>query len=329
MLLELCYASGVSGCEDEVRDLILKNTSYHKPFVDVMGNVLVETGGKGKRILLAAHMDEVGIIISGIEENGFLRFKTVGGIDTGVIIGKKVFIGKKTVPGIIGIKALHLQKKEDGEPSEDKLYVDIGALSREEAEGVVELGDCGTFEPVYKEFGDNLLLAKALDDRAGCAIMCELLKRNGDKNLCLAFTAQEEVGCRGAQAAAEYFKPDVAVVLEATICQDAYPAKADKSPSLLGKGPVLTFLDRSSVPDREVMQSIIEIADMHKIPWQFKKTNMGGTDAGVISRAAEGIPTAIVALPCRNLHSPSTVISLDDYMNMLKLLDLWIKDVGK
>ncbi len=329
MLDKLCSAAGVSGGEDEVRDLILHDTKYHKPIVDIMGNVLVKTDGKGLKILLSAHMDEVGLIISGIEDNGFLRFKIVGGIDTGVIIGKKIYIGKKKTPGIIGIKAVHLQKKEETELKEKDLYIDIGAESCEEAESIIELGDYCTFEPVFKEFGDGLLLAKALDDRAGCAIMCELLRRNGNRNLCLAFTAQEEVGCRGAESAAEYFKPDIAVIIETTICQDAYPAQRYQSPTYIGKGPVLTFMDRSSVPDRALMESIIEMADMHKIPWQYKKTNMGGTDAGVISRAAIGIPTAIVALPCRNLHSPSTVISLDDYANMIKLLDLWIKDVGK
>lgn len=329
MLNELCSASGVSGGEDEVRELILHDTKYHKPFVDTMGNVLVETGGKGLKILFAAHMDEVGIIISGIEDNGFLRFKTVGGVDIGVIIGKKIYIGEGKIPGIIGIKAVHLQDKEEKEPEEKDLYVDIGAESGEEAKTIIELGDYGAFEAVFKEFGDGLLLAKALDDRAGCAIMCELLRRNGNRNLCFAFTVQEEVGCRGGEAAAEHFKPDVAVIIETTICSDAYPNKSHQTPTFIGKGPVLTFIDRTAVPDRKLMESIIEMADMHKIPWQYKKTNLGGTEAGVVSRAADGIPTVIVALPCRNLHSPSTVISLDDYANMLKLLDLWIKDVGK
>ena len=328
MLEKLCAAAGVSGGEGEVRELIFDNCKYYSPCVDVMGNLLVSTKGKGKRILLAAHMDEVGLIISCIEDNGFLRFKTVGGIDTGVLIGKKVFIGKKKIPGIIGIKAIHLQKKDEEAPKADELYIDIGADGKSDAENVVSLGDYAIFEPVFNYFGDNLLAAKALDDRAGCAILLEMMKRNGNKNLCLAFTAQEEVGCRGAQAAGEFFRPDVAVVVETTICNDAYPSKPHETPTKIGKGPVITFMDGSSVIDREVMNSLTEVADMHKIPWQFKKTNMGGTDAGALSKAVEGIPTAIVALPCRNLHSPATVISREDYHNAVKLLDMWIKDIG-
>ena len=328
MLERICSASGVSGNEDEVRGVLKDICRYYDPKTDVMGNLLVETGGRGKKIMLAAHMDEVGLIISSVEENGFLRFKTVGGIDTGVLIGKKVYIGSRKLPGIIGLKAVHLQKNEQDKISEADLYIDIGAQNKDEAESVVNLGDYASFEPIFTKFGDNLLAAKALDDRAGCAIMTEILKRDGNKNLCLAFTAQEEVGCRGAQAAAEYFRPDIALVIETTICQDVYPSHPNKTPTRIGGGPVITFLDRTCVPDREVMSSITEIADIYKIPWQYKKTNMGGTDAGSISRAAEGIPTAIVALPCRNLHSPTTVISLDDYNNLLKLIDFWIKDIG-
>jgi len=328
MLEKLCAAAGVAGGEDEVRELIVETCRYYNPTVDVMGNVLVSSKGKGKKILLAAHMDEVGLIISGIEDNGFLRFKTVGGIDTGVLIGKKIFIGKNKIPGIIGIKAIHLQKKDEEAPVADELYIDIGAENKDEAEKIVSLGDYATFEPVFSNFGDNLIAAKALDDRAGCAILLEMLKRNGSKNLCLAFTAQEEVGCRGAQAASEFFRPDIALVVETTICNDAYPTKPHETPTKVGKGPVVTFMDGSAVIDRAVMESITEIADMHKIPWQYKKTNMGGTDAGAISRAVSGIPTAIIALPCRNLHSPATVISRDDYDNAVKLIDLWIKDIG-
>ena len=328
MLEKLCAAAGVSGGEREVRDIILETCKYYEPQVDVMGNVLVSTKGKGKKILLAAHMDEVGLIISDIEDNGFLRFKTVGGIDTGVLIGKKVFVGKKKIPGIIGIKAVHLQKKDDKAPEADELYIDIGADGREEVEKIISLGDYAIFEPVFTHFGDGLLAAKALDDRAGCAILLEMLKRNGNKNLCFAFTAQEEVGCRGSRAAGEYFRPDIAVVIETTICNDADPVKPHETPTRVGKGPVVTFMDGSAVIDRNVMESITEVADMHKIPWQFKKTNLGGTDAGALSKACEGIPTAIVAIPCRNLHSPATVISVEDYNNAVKLIDMWIKDIG-
>lgn len=330
MLKELCAAAGVSGGEDEIRELIKSRVSGFKTHVDVMGNLLVETGGRGRRIMFAAHMDEVGLIISGFDDNGFIKFKTVGGIDPTVLPGKKVYIGKSKIPGIIGIRAVHLQEKEEREKvvREKNLYIDIGAVSKDEAEAAVALGDYAVFDFRFMEFGDRLISAKALDDRAGCAVMLSLLEKHKSKNLCCAFTAQEETGTRGAQAAAEYFKPDIAVVIETTICNDVYQVPQHLSVTYLGAGPVISFMDRTSTPDRAVMESIIATAREHKIPWQFKRTTMGGTDAGVISRAAEGIPTAIIAMPCRNLHSPATVISLDDYENTIKLLSLWIDKIG-
>lgn len=328
LIRELCAASGVSGGEDEVRELIASYLPLCRLTVDVMGNLLAENRGKGKKILLASHMDEVGLIISQIDENGFLKFKTVGGINTEVIIGKRVYIGKNKLPGIIGLRAVHLRHNEDEAIKEDKLYIDIGAGSKKEAEEVVALGDYASFEPHFCEFGDRLISCKALDDRAGCAALIEIMNRRYPHNICCAFTGQEEVGCRGAQAAAEYFKPELAVIIETTICADIYPSEIHNQITRVGAGPVITFMDRVATPDRAVMNSIIRAADSHKIPWQYKRSAMGGTDAGAISRAVEGIPTAIIAIPCRNLHSPSSVISLDDYENTVKLLDCWLTDIG-
>ena len=268
-------------------------------------------------------MDEVGFIISKIESDGYLRFKKVGGIDTGVILGKRVFVGKNKIPGVIGMRAVHLQKNPDDEVSNDNLYIDIGAKSREEAGKLVGIGSYAAFDPQYIEFGDRCVMAKALDNRAGCAIALEILNRHKDKNLCFAFTVQEEVGCRGAKAAVQRFKPDAAIVLETTICNDTYPNEPHHTPTFLGKGAVLPFMDSSAVHDRGLISSLIAVADENNIHWQYKRTNMGGTDAGSIMRA--GIPTAVVAIPCRNIHSPSTVISLNDYDSALELADKWIE----
>ncbi len=329
LLKELCGASGVSGDEWEIRDVIASHLKGCEVVVDAMGNLLAtRRGGKGRKILLAAHMDEVGLIISGIDDNGFLRFKTIGGINTDVLLGKKVYIGQKKVPGIVGICAVHLQSKtQRAEAVEEKdMYIDIGALSREEAESAVSLGDTAVFPPHFEEFGDNLIDARAIDDRAGCAVLINLLKKQYDDiHLCCAFTAQEEVGTRGAQAAAEYFRPDLAVVVESTFCSDIFPTDYTGHITTLGKGPALTFMDRTATPDKALVSSLSLTAKLHKIPWQYKRTAGGGTDAGVISRAVEGVPTAILALPCRNLHSPSCVISKDDYENLEKLLDVWLK----
>ncbi len=328
LLKELCTRAGVSGDEYEIRDFIkssLRDCDCHE---DTMGNLLVSRGGKGKKILLAAHMDEVGLIISSIEDNGFLRFKTVGGINTDVLLGKKVYIGKEKVPGIVGACAVHLQSKTQREEAvkEENMYIDIGAIDREDAEAAVTLGDTAVFSPYYEEFGDGLICARAIDDRAGCAVLMRLLQNRYEGiELVCAFTAQEEVGTRGAQAAAEFFRPDFAVVVESTFCSDIFPTDPALHVTTLGAGPAVTFMDRVATPDRMLVSSLTLTAKTHEIPWQHKRTCGGGTDAGVISRAVEGIPTAILALPCRNLHSPSCVIAKDDYENLYRLLDTWLK----
>ncbi len=327
LLKELCTAAGVSGDEGEIRARIASHLPDCDLQVDAMGNLLATRPAEGIKILLAAHMDEVGLMISEIEDNGFLRFKTVGGINTDVLLGKKVLIGPKRIPGIIGVCAIHLQSKTMREEAvkEEDMYIDIGAMSREEAETAVSLGDTAILPPHYEEFGDNLIDAKAIDDRAGCAILIRLLqKKYPGVQLCCAFTAQEEVGTRGAQAAAEYFRPDFAIVVESTFCADIFPTEAHGQITTLGAGPALTFMDRTSTPDKSLLSSLSFTAKCHQIPWQMKRTAGGGTDAGVISRAVEGIPTAIIAIPCRNLHSASCVIAKDDYENTWKLLDKWL-----
>lgn len=328
LLKDLCAAAGVSGDESEIRSLIASHLSGCDMHVDAMGNLLASRPGNGKKILFAAHMDEVGLIISGIEENGFLRFKTVGGINTDVLLGKKVYIGRGKIPGIVGVCAVHLQSRaqREGVVREEEMYIDIGAADRAEAESAVSLGDTAVFLPHFEEFGDNLIDARAIDDRAGCAVLIKLLQnRYPDVQVCCAFAAQEEVGTRGAQAAAEFFRPDFAVVVESTFCSDIFPTDPAGHVTTLGAGPAVTFMDRTSTPDKALVSSLTLTAKTHGIPWQRKRTAGGGTDAGVISRAVEGIPTAILALPCRNLHSPSCVIAKEDYENMWKLLDTWLK----
>lgn len=332
LLNELCSARGVSGDEVEIRDVIKTHLSDCDVHVDTMGNLLAKRKNtSGKRILLSAHMDEVGLIISEIEDNGFLRFKTVGGINTDVLAGKKVYVGKNKAAGIIGIKALHLQTKAQRESaiSEEELYIDIGACDKSEAESIVSLGDTATFCPLYYPFGDGLIDAKAIDDRAGCAILIRALsKLYPGVDLCCAFTAQEEVGLRGAQAAAEYFRPELAIVVESTFCSDIFPTEPKDYVTTLGKGPALTFMDRVATPDKTLVSSLLLTAKTHDIPVQKKRTTGGGTDAGVISRAVEGIPTAIIALPCRNLHSPSSVIAESDFEDMWRLLDTWLTEAA-
>src|SRR5690554_1041946 len=214
VLKRLTEARGVTGNENEVRDIVLELIAQTgaEAWVDRMGNVIAEKKGRkgGKKVMLAAHMDEVGFIVSHISDNGMLKFKPVGGIDQRILLSKRVLIGKNAVPGVIGVKAIHLQEPNERNNviKQIQMYIDIGAKSRDEAEKLVKIGDYASFDSRFVEFGDNKVKAKALDDRAGCSILLELLKETYDFDLIACFTVQEEIGLRGAEVAAYHVEPD-------------------------------------------------------------------------------------------------------------------------
>ena len=219
----LCYLSGVSGSEDEVRDYILERVMpwADKIETDPMGNLLVFKKGArtpDQTVMLAAHMDEVGLIITDVTADGYLKFACVGGIDRRVLVGKRVAIGDNSIPGVIGIKAFHLVKpgEEKEVPKLDQFYIDIGAEDREEALSIIHLGDVAVFDDTVVEFGDGFLKAKALDDRVGCACLIKLIERDLPVDTWFAFTTQEEVGTRGAITAAYRLQPDIALIVEGT-----------------------------------------------------------------------------------------------------------------
>lgn len=318
LLKTLCEANGISGNEDEVRRLILEEV---KPLadeitVDAMGNVIVYKKGKRseKKLMLSAHMDEVGFIVSGITDKGYLEFKTVGGIDTRVIISKKVAVGEKKIPGVIGMKAIHLQKKEEREsvPEIKNLFIDIGAKNKEDAKRKVSIGDYAAFDTIYEEFGTGRVKAKALDDRVGCMVLLEALRHTWDYDLYACFVVQEEVGLRGAQIAAYRIQPDLALVIESTTCSDVYGSEEKDYSTCLGKGVAVSFMDRTSIVDEAYHKWLYTLAQKKGIPVQYKRTTMGGNDAGAIHIAADGIRTASLSIPCRYLHSPASVASLAD-----------------
>ena len=215
------------GGEEAVRAYIRKQVSAHADEIieDTMGNLLVfKKGGRSPSgpLMFAAHMDEVGVIITSIEDDGYLKFDFIGGVDRRVVLGKRVFIGENMIPGVIGVNAVHLTTPEERNkiPKLRELSIDIGAGSREEAEKHVKLGDAGVFEPSITELGNGFLKAKALDDRVGCAVMLRLIRDTLPVDTWFAFTAQEEVGCRGAAVAAFRIKPSVSIVLEGTTAAD-------------------------------------------------------------------------------------------------------------
>lgn len=333
LLKELCALNGVSGDEGAVRDFIRTQAEPYADSIrtDALGNLIVFKKGKkatGSRLLLAAHMDEVGLIVTRATEDGFLRFDFVGGVDRRVALGKPVVLGPDKIPGVIGMKAIHMLSREDMKkvPKTESLYIDIGASSKEEAEAMAEPGTYGAFvcegEPLVSDF----FKAKAIDDRVGCAIMLKLLQEELPLDVTFAFTAQEEVGTRGAFAAAFSVTPEVALVLETTTAADSPAVEEHRKVCAPGKGPVISYMDGGTIYDRGLFEDLRCLAEDNGIPWQTKEYLAGGNDARTIQRTKAGVRVAAVSAAVRYLHAPASVGSFSDFDNMLKLTRLFLAD---
>lgn len=334
LVKELANLSGVSGNEGEIRDFIVSEISSYADSitVDSIGNVIALKKGNGnKKIMLSAHMDEVGFIISEITDKGYLKFKTVGGIDTRTILAKRLVIGKNKVLGVIGMKAVHLQKKSEREeiPEIKDLFIDIGAKDKKSAEKLVELGDYAVFETEFEMLGKSTVKAKALDDRAGCAVLAELIKNPVKYDTYFCFTAQEEVGLRGARLAASRIKPDIALIVEATSCSDVYGFEPYESVTRLGGGAAVTFMDRTTIVDDDLRKKLYNMAEQANIPVQYKCSTSGGNDAGRVHLTANGIKTASISVPCRYIHSAASVASLSDINAVYELSKLFLEKIDE
>ena len=332
ILKQLSDAPGPSGHEGAVRQAIIDAVKEHVDSyrVDTIGNLITlkrgtgpSPGGPGK-VMLSAHMDEVALMIVHIGKDGLLRFHKVGGIDDRVLLSKRVWIGENRVPGVIGAKPIHLLSGSERQKvtSVDEMALDIGATSSEAAGKLVKLGDYAVFDTEYEVLCDGRVAkGKAFDDRAGCAVLAELLKGNAYPfDLYGVFTVQEEVGLRGARVAAYAVEPDVAIAFEGTVCDDS-PKKRDVSPTTeMGKGPAISIMDRSVVADKRLVRLLTGTAQEQGIPYQFKQPGVGSTDSGAIHLAKEGVPTGVVSVPSRYIHSPVCMLSLDDLENTIKLM---------
>lgn len=333
----LCALPGVSGCEDAVRNWLMERAMPYadKIETDPMGNLMVFRAGKTreKTLMLCSHMDEVGIIVTGITSDGYLKFDFVGGIDRRVVIGKTIYFGVTgltcdgVIPGVIGIKAHHLSKAERNKhvPAVSDMYIDIGAKSREEAAELVPPGTVGTFEAGSMRLGE-CLLSKAIDDRLGCAVLVKLLEQKPPCDTWFVFTAQEEVGTRGAATAVYRVRPDAALVVEGTTAADLPGVPSHKTICKVGGGAVLPFMDRGTLYDRRLRDILISLAERHDIVWQTKEMIAGGTDASVIQRSLGGIPVAGVAAPLRNIHSPASMGCIGDFEAVYRLTELFIEE---
>ena len=336
LLKQLCALSGVSSWEDEVRDFIRTQAQPYADSIrtDTIGNLIVFKKGKkstGNKLLLSAHMDEVGLMVKKIEDDGTLRFSSVGGIDRRVLLGKRVFLGEKRIPSVVGNKPIHLTTKEERQsvPKLDQLYLDLGVETREEAEKLVSLGDVATFDPEWMEFGNGMLKAKAIDDRVGCAVLLTLLKEDLPMDCTFVFSAQEEVGTRGAFGYAFSAKPEIALVVEGTTASDIPGTPEHMTVCAPGLGPVIPFMDGGTIYDRGLFELLRRLAEENGIPWQTKHRVAGGTDGRTIQRSRQGVRVAGVAAAVRNIHTPSSVASLSDCEEMLKLARLFIQAVAE
>lgn len=328
MLKDLCLLNGTSGREDAVRNYIIEKIKDKCEYsVDVLGSVIAFKKGKkapDKKVLVAAHTDEVGFIITDITDDGYLRFAPVGGIDAAVVLGSRVDING--IKGVVGAKAVHLLSDDEkkNEPAFDKLAIDIGAADKAEAEKAVSLGDCAYFASDYCEFGDGFIKSKALDDRIGCMLMIELINSDLEYDTYFCFNVQEEVGLRGSGCSAYAVKPDVAVILESTTAADIDGVTGGDKCCVLGKGPVVSFMDGRTIYDKQIFDLAFEVAKENNIKIQTKTKIAGGNDAGAIQKSGAGCRVAAVSLPCRYIHSGSSVVKIGDIEETRRFLPLFL-----
>lgn len=332
LLKTLSELNGTSGDETLVRNFLIEEIKPYveKIFIDKIGNLIAVKNQSlsGPKVLISAHMDEVALMIVSITNDGFLKFKPVGGIDARILISKTVRIGE-TIVGVIGSKAIHLQKLPERQKALtfEQLYIDIGAQSKEEALNKVKIGDYAYFISTCEPFGEGLYKGKAFDDRVGCAILVELLKQDYKFPLVAAFTVQEEVGLRGAKVAAYHIEPDFAIVVEGTVAADVMDKDEEEWVTELGKGPACSIIDRTTLYSPRLVQYMTELAHKNKIPLQFRRGSSGGNDAGKIHLTKSGIPTISLSVPCRYIHSFVSVISKRDYNECYNLVHALLKDL--
>lgn len=315
LLKALCCCDGVSGNEMKVADYIIEQIKGVCEYrIDPLGNIIAFKKGQAtpkNKILLDAHMDEVGLIVTSVCENGLLKFATVGGVDVSVLLAKRVRFAKAA--GVITFKPIHLTDADSRKeyPEKDSLYIDIGASDKAEAESLVQPGDVACFDTEFLQAGDRIL-AKAIDDRAGCAQLIRLLQEESPYDFHAVFSVQEEVGLRGARTAAYTVAPDYAIVLEATTAADLAGVPEDKQVCKLGQGVALSFMDGGTLYDRGLYETALSTAHRCGIAVQTKAGTSGGNNSGAIHLTRGGVKTVTLSVPCRYIHSPCSVADYRD-----------------
>jgi len=317
LLAKVANAFGVSGNEEEVRQVIINEISDNVDEInaDALGNLFALKKGKGKKIMVAAHMDEIGVMATYTDEKGFIRFTNIGGVSPFNSIGQRV----RFKSGVIGV-VFYEEKIEDIKKLNlSKMYIDIGAKNREETEKLIKIGDTASFCGNTVKQGDYVI-SKAMDNRSGCAVAIEALKNmpQTENEIYFVFTVQEEMGLRGAKTAAYQIMPDYSIVLDVTGTGDK-----PESPLMevkLGAGPAIKIKDNSVICHPEVRRLLKESAEKLNIPYQYEILERGGTDTGAIHITGGGIPSGAISVPCRYIHTPSEMINMQDFKNAVKLL---------
>ena len=320
LLKKLSETYGPSGREDEIARVIREEIQDYvdEVFLDKMGNLFAVKKGTGTKVMVAAHMDEIGVIITYIDKNGFLRFSNIGGVSPFIMLGQRVVFANGTV-GTIGMEKLDDIKKL----TLDKLYLDIGAKDREEAAKLVKIGDIAVSQRQLVFAGDRAI-GKAMDNRAGCAVLIQAIRELGDTNneVYAVFTTQEELGLRGARTSSYRVNPDLGLAVDVTLVGDT--PEAPPMSVELGKGAAIKVKDNSVICHPKVKEMLTKIAEEHQIPYQFEVLTAGGTDAGAIHLTREGIPSGVISIPCRYVHTPGEMVDMDDMESAVKLLKTFL-----
>lgn len=329
-LKEICELVGTSGYEKDVRLFIEEKIKPYatEVYTDKIGNLIAFKKGKkeGKRVVVSAHMDEVGFMVRYITDDGYLKFECIGGIDERVLAGRRVIFAKSGMLGIISAKAIHIQTPDERKKivKVKDMYIDIGASSKEEAEKLVSVGDTAVFYPNYEEFGNDAIKSKAIDDRFGCAVMMEILKEELEYDTYFAFTTREEIGCRGAAAVAYALSPDFSIAVETTTAGDICGTPKHMTACRLGNGAVISFMDNGTIYDPKAFRLAEELAKKNEIKYQLKDLVAGGNEASAYQKTALGSLTVAISAPCRYLHSASCVVKKLDLESVLGLVRVLI-----
>lgn len=324
LLKKLSRLNSVSGNEGKIRKFIIKEIKDYvdEVRIDKIGNIIAYKAGEksGPKIMISAHMDEVGLLINSINSEGLLGFTPVGDIDNRILISKPVCVGDKDIPGVIGAKPIHLQKSEERKKALDytQLYIDIGTSSKEETEKLINIGDYVSFKSDFIKYGDHMLKGKALDNRAGCAVLIEAIKKEkSGMPFYAVFSVMKEIGIFGGQPATYSIDPDINIILDSAL-----------GGSKLGEGPILAFMEKGTFFNSDLTETIINISKQKNIPHQLCGFDDEKSDACKVQTSGKGSKTIKISIPCNYRRSPVSVISKDDLKSMHTLLDELLNNIG-